>query len=357
MPEPSSRYQGAPRGTRPSELQMRSSMRLVPLSSPREAKLAWMRAILAKASFTSRRPLTPAGSSLGPTRTKSLYMTPRRSMPLPSATNLSSPARSCTRSASASPRSPMASACPVPTATTRTSIPVASRKIGIKWPKRPDSSVEVVEASVMKRSCAKVGIGHVQCAESTQASAAAKILKPRITGKCLSVPGGRGKPGAGRLIEKMDLGGRNLDDEGLPLRRRVGCALRHREGALADLSVHQTTHAELLDELELEARGRAIVSRPAKRDGFGTKPGQHPPPGLSRDACRVIGESGSAVQAQTAWCFHFGWKKIHRRGADEAGDENRGRLLEHLERRADLFHMACVHHHQTVGERHRLELV
>jgi hypothetical protein len=45
---------------------------------------------------------------------------------------------------------------PVPRATTRTLMPLAFSKAGSRWPKRPDCSVEVVEATVMKRSWAWV---------------------------------------------------------------------------------------------------------------------------------------------------------------------------------------------------------
>ena len=81
--------------------------------------------------------------------TKSLYITSKRSTPKPSATKASSCARAWTKTTSASPRRPVSSACPVPWATTRTSIPVASRKIGRMCPNSPEFSVEVVEATVM----------------------------------------------------------------------------------------------------------------------------------------------------------------------------------------------------------------
>ena len=45
---------------------------------------------------------------------------------------------------------PIFKAWPVPTATTWTWMPVALVKAGSRWPNSPDSSVEVVEATVMK---------------------------------------------------------------------------------------------------------------------------------------------------------------------------------------------------------------
>ena len=69
-----------------------------------------------------------------------------RFRPQPSATNFSSAARSWTNSTSASPRRPMSSAWPVPTATTCTSMPVAAVKAGSRCGNRPDCSVLVVDA-------------------------------------------------------------------------------------------------------------------------------------------------------------------------------------------------------------------
>src|SRR5262245_38357027 len=49
--------------------------------------------------------------------------------------------------------------------------------------------------------------------------------------------------------------------------------------------------------------------------------------------------------------------QIHRRRADEGGDEGGRGLLVDIERVADLLDHAAIHHDQNVGERHRLELV
>jgi hypothetical protein len=48
----------------------------------------------------------------------------------------------------------MSSACPVPTATTRTSMPLSFLNAGSRWPNKPDCSVEVVEATTMDLSWA-----------------------------------------------------------------------------------------------------------------------------------------------------------------------------------------------------------
>ncbi len=61
-------------------------------------------------------PFTPAGSAAGPTTTKSLCITVRRSPALPAAINSSSAAGECASTTSASPRSPISIASPLPTA-------------------------------------------------------------------------------------------------------------------------------------------------------------------------------------------------------------------------------------------------
>jgi hypothetical protein len=104
-------------------------------------------------------PAALAGSAFGPMTTKSLYMTSWRLTPKPSAMNFSSAALSCTKTTSASPRRAMSSAWPVPSATTRTLMPLAFSKAGSRWPKRPDCSVEVVDDTVMKRSWAWLPTG------------------------------------------------------------------------------------------------------------------------------------------------------------------------------------------------------
>ena len=63
--------------------------------------------------------------------------------------NFSSADFACTNTTSASPRRAMSSACPVPSATTRTSMPVFFWKTGSRCLNSPDCSVEVVEATVM----------------------------------------------------------------------------------------------------------------------------------------------------------------------------------------------------------------
>src|SRR2546421_12931575 len=141
----------------PAAFQRSSSAIWVPERSPREMKGAPLDLMAFKASATSLMPLMPAGSLFGPIRTKSLYITGYRFTPKPSATNFSSCALACTNSTSASPRRPVSSAWPVPCATTFTSMPVVALNSGRIWLNRPESCVDVVEATTIDLSCASAG--------------------------------------------------------------------------------------------------------------------------------------------------------------------------------------------------------
>ena len=170
MPEPVSRYH-APSGSTPAAFQSARSFLWVPLSSPREANTAPAAAMFLRDANTSR-PATSAGSASGPTITKSLYITSSRSTPCPSATNFSSEGLWWTRRTSASPLLAIRMALPVPTATTRTPMPVCSRNPGRRTSNSPEFSVEVVEATVMNRSCADT---HAPVTDRTMTAAALHI--------------------------------------------------------------------------------------------------------------------------------------------------------------------------------------
>src|SRR6516162_999651 len=71
--------------------------------------------------------------------------------------NFSSASLACTKTTSASPRRAVSSAWPVPRATTLTTMPVFCLNSGRMWPKRPESCVEVVEATTIDLSCAGAG--------------------------------------------------------------------------------------------------------------------------------------------------------------------------------------------------------
>src|SRR5690554_376945 len=148
MPLPSSRYQ-SPSGSTPAFSQRRNSARLVPLSSPRDVNGARALAMAAKALAAVLALRTLAGSFAGPISTKSLYITSARPVACPFSIKRCSPLVSCTRRLSASPRRASSKACPVPTATTRTSMPLAFLNLGRIESNSPEFSVEVVEARMM----------------------------------------------------------------------------------------------------------------------------------------------------------------------------------------------------------------
>ena len=64
------------------------------------------------------------------------------------------------------------------------------------------------------------------------------------------------------------------------------------------------------------------------------------------------------VAAQAAFpVLQPAWQEVHRRLADEAGDEEIGRVVVERLGRAQLLQHAVVHHRQAVGQRHRLDLI
>src|SRR3984885_8282624 len=78
----------------------------------------------------------------------------------------------------------------------------------------------------------------------------------------------------------------------------------------------------------------------------------------------AIGTIGTARQWQflatlgaEIAALDLAFQKIHRRRTDEAGDERVVRPVVEFQRRADLLHVAGIHHHDLIGHRHRLDLV
>src|SRR5689334_11259209 len=210
MPEPVSRYH-VPlpvSGSRPAIFHSRSSAACVPLLSPREANDALAASFFCKAVTMSLLPSIFAGSDFGPTRMKSLYITSRRSTPNPSARNFSSATLSWTKTTSASPRRAVSSAWPVPSATTRTSIPVLALKAGSRWPNRPDCSVEVVDATTMNFSCAIAG---------SASRAKAPASRPRVKRRFMKSPFQSEQEFAGQIGRCLSASGR-FEEGG---RRRV----------------------------------------------------------------------------------------------------------------------------------------
>src|SRR5215831_18860759 len=92
----------------------------------------------------------------------------------------SSASLACTKTTSASPRSAVLSAWPVPWATTLTTMPVLALNSGRMRPNKPESCVDVVEATRMDLSCARAG------AAATSVIVAAKTTRLRRAGMMFS---------------------------------------------------------------------------------------------------------------------------------------------------------------------------
>jgi hypothetical protein len=144
IPQPDSTYHAGSRCSMPADFHIDSSLLCVPDLSPREMNVAFASAIFLKASLTSFEPATFAGSSAGPSSTKVLYITWRRSRPKPSATKSSSAFGECTQTTSASPRFAIARASPVPTAMGFTSTLFFCLNIGRRTSRSPVSCTLVV---------------------------------------------------------------------------------------------------------------------------------------------------------------------------------------------------------------------
>ena len=92
MPWPISRYHAGlvPAGSMLAAFQSASSAECVPDLSPRDTNGLPFSLIALSPASMSLPPLILAGSDFGPISTKSLYITPKRFTPKPSATNFSS---------------------------------------------------------------------------------------------------------------------------------------------------------------------------------------------------------------------------------------------------------------------------
>src|SRR5262249_37250924 len=139
----------------PAACQRLISAICVPDRSPREMKGALLALIVCSAKTAFLPPLMPAGALLGPIIPRTLYITELRFPPSPSATNFSSASFACTNTTSASPRRAVSRAWPVPCAKTLTVIPVFCLKIGNRYSNKPESCVDVVDATTIDLSCAE----------------------------------------------------------------------------------------------------------------------------------------------------------------------------------------------------------
>src|SRR5581483_2390472 len=288
IPCPHSRYH-VPREAIPACFQSSSSRRWVPDLSPRETNRDCVSAIRSRASTALARPLTLAGSSAGPTRTKSLYMTSRRFRILPSATYFFSSAGAWHRLTSASPRAASASACPVPTAIVLTEYPVCFSNIGTRTSSRPESWVLVVveRITTLEGVWAVAGAGpalHASAATSAAASPSA--------------------------LARVHRGIRIVSSAGLDR-----AAWRRRRGA--------------------SSRGRRAARRPGDRKAWLTTRGDACPtgwpsptvaPATGRPGSRHLGEHAARLARVVA--AEPRQRLVERRGPDRLDDRLRGRPEE-----------------------------
>ena len=131
----------------------------------------------------------------------------------------------------------------------------------------------------------------------------------------------------------------------------------------AHLNVGEQLGAELLGHLDA-ALDRALGRRLAvdQRDVLGPHAERDPLIGIAgeRRAPRLGHAQAHPVAPQVdriALSRHAYLEEVHRRRADEAGDEARDRPGVDLPRRADLLHQAVAHDHHPVTQCHRLDLI
>ena len=118
--------------------------------------------------------------------------------------------------------------------------------------------------------------------------------------------------------------------------------------------------AEMLGDLHLAGEHCALPASTIRRCS-----GRTPTVTLSVPArrCLLAGRQGRGRTCRgpaispSSPATDLGGEEIHARRADEAGDEQIGRMVVELERRADLLDHAGAQHDDAVGKRHRLDLV
>jgi hypothetical protein len=138
---------------------------------------------------------------------------------------------------------------------------------------------------------------------------------------------------------------------------------RRHHGLLADLQVEQDLGAQSLHDLyqglETESRWIAAVGdlhilRANTHNHVVARIRRKPRTDLGG---HIDGKPGIAGPQSAGPIRHVNRGKIHRRRADEAGDEAVDRRIVEFERFADLLHQAAAHDHHAIAKRHRLHLV
>ena len=117
--------------------------------------------------------------------------------------------------------------------------------------------------------------------------------------------------------------------------------------------VRERVGPQLLDQLDGPREER--VRRVAGGEVLGPDADDDVPAGVHLP--RRVADDAAVPERHLACPGALPRQEVHRRRADEPGDEPRGRVLVDLHRRADLLGAPGVHHDHPVRERHRLDLV
>ena len=167
------------------------------------------------------------------------------------------------------------------------------------------------------------------------------------------------RPHGGRRAEQMQPA--RLEDEpeaGARLNIGHGETFGDRdEGALAAvIEIEQRVLAERLDQAHRQfGRALAVARHPDMLgpDAEGGGAGLH----VAQAVGQIDIEAGRMETSAAVRLPHLAGHQVHRRRAEEVGDEIADRIGIDVHGRADLHHLALVHHDDAVGQRHRLFLV
>ncbi|EAU68781.1 conserved hypothetical protein [Stigmatella aurantiaca DW4/3-1] len=134
------------------------------------------------------------------------------------------------------------------------------------------------------------------------------------------------------------------------------------EGVGALAGVDDDLVAQGLDDLHLRLEGGRLAARgqPGGEQVVGADAHLHLEVALARGhRAQALGHrQAEALSDQRGGLgVQGGVQEVHRRGADELGDEDVGGALVHLQRRAELLQLAILHHRDAVAHRHRFDLI
>ena len=135
----------------------------------------------------------------------------------------------------------------------------------------------------------------------------------------------------------------------------------HRERAGRRLDVQHDLGAEHLAHRDLAGQ-RDVAAALLERQPLGANADDDrdrapTAPGAAPARARAGSRSPGRARLLLAGLREVGGEEVHRRRAEEAGDEPVRRPLVDLDRRADLLDDAVLEHDDLIGERHRFDLI